>query len=1069
MNTQAIPLIIIGSITLFAGFSHVLVYLGQKQRRENLPFAILCFVCVIYDVCSAGLYTAHNVTEGFPWQRAQSVISALALLPFVWFVSNYAARKLNKWIMALGVAFALWVTAGMIFWPSMFYQLAQPDIKAIPLPWGGGVTYYEMASTTISEIEGLAAVIAFVYALLLAFDMYHHGEHMRGRLLGLAILPLFAAALNDSFVESGTFHSIYLLEYAFAGMVLLMTYSLSSMVIKATVVEEQLRESESMFRNFVAQSLDGFALVDGAGNIAEWNHACETITGLLRDQVVGRAFTDVQLELAISEHPSSERQQEIAQAMQAALRTGQSPFINRLIEVIYRRADGTRRIVQQVVFPIHAEHAFWLGTTLRDITELKQTLDALAQERTRLKTVIDNLPDSIYIKDAAGRKMLVNSADLRFMGLDGETEALGKTDFDLFPPELAEQYSVVDRAVIETGQPSLNQEEFVVGRDGRQHWLLTSKLPLRDEQGNITGLLGIGRDITEYKKAVDALRASEHRLSLVLEGSNDGIWDWDLTTGQVQFSRQWAEMLGYRLDEIEPDRAGWKKLLHPQDEPLVTRALEAHLAGRTPHYECEQRLRAKSGEWKWILARGKVVARDEHGAPLRMTGTHTDINDRKLVEAEREHLLHDLAYRTTQLQTAAEVSKSAITVLDPIALMQLAVDLIQERFGFYYVGMFIAEEGDQYAVLQAGAGEAGRRMLDTGHRLAIGGSSMIGWCIANKQARIALDVGQEAIHFDNPLLPLTRSEMVLPLMSHDQITGALTVQSTQARAFSKEDITVLQTMTDQLAIAIENARLYEASRQEIARRRQAEEEVRQLNEEMERRVAERTAQLQAATKELESFAYSVSHDLKAPLRGIDGYSRLLLEDYHDRLDQEGQQFLRTIRKATEQMGRLIDDLLAYSRLERRLFTTGCLDPRPVIESLVAERTDELNRRHIQLTLDVPCAGVNADPAGLAQALRNLVDNAIKFTRDVPEPRIEIGGRETENSCILWVRDNGIGFDMKYHDRVFDMFQRLHRPEEYEGTGVGLAIVRKALQRMGGRVWAESAPGAGATFYMEIPK
>lgn len=256
---------------------------------------------------------------------------------------------------------------------------------------------------------------------------------------------------------------------------------------------------------------------------------------------------------------------------------------------------------------------------------------------------------------------------------------------------------------------------------------------------------------------------------------------------------------------------------------------------------------------------------------------------------------------------------------------------------------------------------------------------------------------------------------------------------------------------------------------ERRRRRRAREALDRLNAELETRIEARTAALNTKSRELETFAYSVAHDLKAPLRGIDGYSRLLLEDYTDSLDGEGRAFLQTIHDSTDEMNRLIDDLLAYSRVERRELKTDRIELAPIIISLVEEKKRETSARPIDFVIDVNGSTVLADASGLSQAVRNYIDNAIKFTRTVADPHIEVGSTEGAESCLLWVRDNGIGFDMKYHDRIFDIFQRLNITEEYPGTGIGLAIVRKAMERMGGRAWAKSEPGRGATFYLEIPK
>ncbi len=256
---------------------------------------------------------------------------------------------------------------------------------------------------------------------------------------------------------------------------------------------------------------------------------------------------------------------------------------------------------------------------------------------------------------------------------------------------------------------------------------------------------------------------------------------------------------------------------------------------------------------------------------------------------------------------------------------------------------------------------------------------------------------------------------------------------------------------------------------ERRRRQRATQALDQLNTELEERIARRTAALDGKSRELETFAYSVAHDLKAPLRSIDGYSRLLIEDYSADLADEARLFIDTIQTSTAEMSQLIDDLLTYSRLERREFKLDQLELQSLTMRLVEQKKREESERHIDFVVNVNGGTVVADANGLMQSLRNYLDNAIKFTCQTPQPRIEVGSKETMTSCLLWVRDNGIGFDLKYHDQIFGIFQRLNPAEDFPGTGIGLAIVRKAMERMGGRAWAESEPGRGATFYLEIPK
>jgi PAS domain S-box-containing protein len=258
------------------------------------------------------------------------------------------------------------------------------------------------------------------------------------------------------------------------------------------------------------------------------------------------------------------------------------------------------------------------------------------------------------------------------------------------------------------------------------------------------------------------------------------------------------------------------------------------------------------------------------------------------------------------------------------------------------------------------------------------------------------------------------------------------------------------------------------SSEDFTPRKRAEEAVRRLNAELEQRVAARTAELESKNRELEAFAYSVSHDLKAPLRGIDGYSRLLAEQYTAKLDDDGRSLLGGVREGARQMGRLIDDLLAYSRVERRAKEIVWVRPRDVVQALVDERAAQIRSQGVRVTVDLADATVVIDREGLALAVRNLLDNALKFTRGVAQPAVTLTGTSRGDAYTIAVRDNGIGFDMKFHDRIFEIFQRLHATPDFPGTGIGLAIVRKAVERMGGRVWAESEPGRGASFSLELP-
>ncbi|MFA6442028.1 MAG: ABC transporter substrate binding protein [Sterolibacterium sp.] len=353
---------------------------------------------------------------------------------------------------------------------------------------------------------------------------------------------------------------------------------------------------------------------------------------------------------------------------------------------------------------------------------------------------------------------------------------------------------------------------------------------------------------------------------------------------------------------------------------------------------------------------------------------------------------------------------------------------------------------------------------------AVGGSVISGV----EQGRLAAEIAVRILRGERPeSIPVHRGAGKTFLFDHRQLArfgipasrlppGAMVLFAPERTLRISRDAAWIAAVSFAVLLGVSTSLILS-----VRRRRRAEEQVRALNQELEERVRERTAQLEAANKELEAFSSSVSHDLRAPLRAIDGFSHLLTEEYGSRFDEEGRRYLDLISRNAVRMGDLISDLLEFSRMSRREIALASVDMTALAREVFEEVRGAASERNIVLSLgDLPPA--RGDEAMIRQVLVNLLANAVKFTAQQTEAVVEVTGVTDGNENIYGVKDNGVGFDMQYADKLFCVFQRLHAANEFRGTGIGLAIVKRIVERHGGRVWAEGKAGDGATFYFSLP-
>lgn len=496
----------------------------------------------------------------------------------------------------------------------------------------------------------------------------------------------------------------------------------------------------------------------------------------------------------------------------------------------------------------------------------------------------------------------------------------------------------------------------------------------------------------------NSLREQQARMQLALSAAQQGVWELDPATGAMIWDDATYRMTGLTREQFSPTWAGFRHMLTPDDAAELANTLATLLQSQRPELTTFRWQHTDLGERHLQLV-GKLFV-SELPATRIVRGVIRDVTE--LTRAE-----HALREREQHFRQLVEQSPVPMSVTNDEGLVLLVNQSFQRLFGY------------------------------------------------DLKALANLAEWWEGVYPDPIYRAAVMQEWHLRLEHADSTGEEFEPMEVQAHCRDGElrdiEFNVQRIGNRRLVIAID-----------LTDRKRSEREIRKLNEELELRVRQRTEELEIANRELEGFSYSVSHDLRAPLRAISGFGSALVQDYRSKLDEDGQRYLDRMMAASQRMGMLIDDLLRFSRLSRTEMIREKVEMGALIEQIWQELQDSSD-----IDIGQPYVGelpdCVADRSLLKQVLVNLLSNAVKFSRNANPRRIEVFAETLKGETVYVVRDNGVGFSMAYADKLFGVFQRLHRTEEFEGTGVGLALSRRIIERHGGRIWAESAPGKGASF------
>ena len=774
--------------------------------------------------------------------------------------------------------------------------------------------------------------------------------------------------------------------------------------------EEELRASEARFRALFEYAPDGILIADLDSYYLDANASMCRMLGYTRDELIGRHASDI---VAPSEI------QHIEPALEAI--KAQSEYHR---EWQFRRKDGSVFAGDVSVTLIPDGNLLAL---IRDITARRQAEEELRASEARFRTLFEHAPNGIFVVEPDGTYIDVNESGLRVLGYT-RAEFIGMRVFDILH-EAESPRVIADLAKIEAGLPYSQEWQFK-RKDGSvfDGEILGAPLP----NGN---LMGFVRNITERKQAQAALQQFRE----VMDESNEAIFLIDPETSHyLDFNQTAVNYLGYSRTELlqlgvmqiaqhVPTLAAWRErvALIKQTNRLIFETIH----------------RRKDGTLVPVEVSARML---DYGGRMIMVAVVHDITERQQAEAE-------IRARGRYLTLLNDITRAAVATSDFQSMLQTLADRLSELLdadGCYITLWDEAQQRTRPAAAYGPLSEVYPALVPQPDELTMTASVMrAGHALAAEDALNSPYISPRiAAQFP------ARSLLGLPLIAHEQKLGAALIGFNQPHHFTPDEIARGEQAAAQIALAVAKAQLLEQVQQHAA--------------ELEQRMAERTAQLSEANKELEAFSYFVSHDLRAPLRAIGGFSQILLDDQADRLDTDGRHYLEQVRAASQRMGQLIEDLLRLSHVSR-----AELHRRPVSLSMLAQTViGDLRQAQPERVVDCVIAAElegEGDEKLLRIVLENLLGNAWKFTGQQPQARVEFGREEREGPAVYFVRDNGAGFDMAYAHKLFGAFQRLHTESEFPGTGIGLATIQRIVHRHGGRIWAESAVGQGATFYFTL--